>query len=441
MLGALVLVLVALSVPIGILARKPVDPLALLGVLVAALGLLIARRQPGNRIGLLLTGFGALLVFYEDAARYAVAEDDNVHHGTLPLGFPAVLIASELWSGLFLFPPLIILLFPDGTLPPRWRTVSRAYLALCSLIIAILLGSGAWQIQGIRIAVQSNGQLVDNSGPSGALGFVLLAAFSGRTGWFLGLVCHPSDPQLAAGDRRAPGPSSSGSWPGSVATVIGLAGTFLLQSITGLLGALDNAMLGIGIFSLPVCITFAISKYHLYDIDRIISRTLAYAVVTGVLVGLYAALVLLATRLLSFQAPVAVAASTLAAAALFNPLRHRVQLRVDRRFNRTRYDADQMVAAFAARLKDTVDLDSVRDDLAVAVHQALMPGRCLGMDQARQLSPLEGALGSRGVRRRRNGRSRRGDGNRPAGTGGRRRARGSDRGQRPNARRSRVPRA
>ena len=370
MLGALVLVLVALSVPIGILARKPVDPLALLGVLVAALGLLIARRQPGNRIGLLLTGFGALLVFYEDAARYSVA-DYNVHHGTLPLGFPAVLIASELWSGLFLLPPLIILLFPDGTLPPRWRTVSRAYLAVCSLIIAILLGSGAWQMQGTRIAVQSNGQLVGNPGPSGALGFVLLTAFLAVPVFWASFVTRQIlSWRRATGERRA---QLKWLMAGSVATVIGLAGTFLLQSFTGLLGALDNAMLGIGIFSLPVCITFAISKYHLYDIDRIISRTLAYAIVTGVLVGLYAALVLLATRLLSFQTPVAVAASTLVAAALFNPLRHRVQLRVDRRFNRTRYDADQTVAVFAARLKDTVDLDSVRDDLAVAVHQALMP--------------------------------------------------------------------
>jgi hypothetical protein len=152
----------------------------------------------------------------------------------------------------------------------------------------------------------------------------------------------------ATGERRA---QLKWLMAGSMATVIGLAGTFLLQSFTGLLGALDNAMLGLGIFSLPVCITFAISKYHLYDTDRIISRTLAYAIVTGVLAGLYAALVLLATRLLSFQTPVAVAASTLVAAALFNPLRHRVQL----------------------RLKDTVDLESVRDDLAVAVHQALVP--------------------------------------------------------------------
>jgi hypothetical protein len=104
-------------------------------------------------------------------------------------------------------------------------------------------------------------------------------------------------------------------------------------------------------------------KYRLFDIDRIISRTLAYAIVTGLLVGLYAGLVLLATRVLSLHSTVAVAAATLAAAALFNPVRKRVQLRVDRRFNRTRYDAEQTVAAFAARLKDQVDLASVRDDL------------------------------------------------------------------------------
>ena len=93
------------------------------------------------------------------------------------------------------------------------------------------------------------------------------------------------------------------------------------------------------------------------------------------LVVMYAGvgLVLLATQLLHVHTPVAVAASTLAAAALFNPLRLRVQHMVDRRFNRARYDADQTVAAYAARLKDAVDLDSVRDDLATAVQQALQP--------------------------------------------------------------------
>ena len=132
-------------------------------------------------------------------------------------------------------------------------------------------------------------------------------------------------------------------------------------------------MLVAGIAALPASMGVAILRYRLYDIDRIVSRTLAYAIVTGLLIGLYMGLVLLAIRVLSFHTPVAVAASTLAAAALFNPLRRRVQLRVDRRFNRARYDADQMVAAFAARLKDTVDLDSVRDDLAGVVHQALEP--------------------------------------------------------------------
>ena len=117
----------------------------------------------------------------------------------------------------------------------------------------------------------------------------------------------------------------------------------------------------------------AILRYRLYEIDRIVSRTLAYALVTGLLVGVYAGLVLLATHVLSVSSPVAVAASTLAAAALFNPLRRRVQRGVDRRFNRARYDADQTVAAFAGRLKDAVALDAVRDDLASVVHQALEP--------------------------------------------------------------------
>ena len=120
--------------------------------------------------------------------------------------------------------------------------------------------------------------------------------------------------------------------------------------------ALDSVATPVGVgVVLPAGLGVAILKYRLYAIDRIISRTLAYAIVTGLLVGLYAGLVLLATRVLSFHTPVAVAASTLAA-ALFNPLRRRIQLAVDRRFNRARYDADQTVAAFAARLKDAVEL-------------------------------------------------------------------------------------
>ena len=124
---------------------------------------------------------------------------------------------------------------------------------------------------------------------------------------------------------------------------------------------------------IPAAVGIAILKYRLYDIDRLISRTLGYAIVTGLLVGLYAGLVLLATQGLSITSPVAVAASTLAAAALFSPLRRRVQRMVDRRFNRVRYDADQTVAAFAARLRGAVDLDAVRSDLLTVVNTAVEP--------------------------------------------------------------------
>ena len=122
-----------------------------------------------------------------------------------------------------------------------------------------------------------------------------------------------------------------------------------------------------------VCIGVAVLKYHLYAIDRIVSRVISYAVITAVLAGVFAGLVLLATGVLPFKTPVAVAAATLAAAALFTPLRRRVQHVVDRRFNRARYDAQIIVAAFTARLRHSADFDAVQGDLVSAVHQAFQP--------------------------------------------------------------------
>ena len=139
-----------------------------------------------------------------------------------------------------------------------------------------------------------------------------------------------------------------------------------LSGAHGTLGVAGGIVGVAGLLALPVSMGVAIFKYRLFDIDRLISRTLAYAIVTGLLLGVYAGIVLLATHIVSITTPVA-------AAALFSPLRRRVQRVVDRRFNRARYDADTTVAAFAARLQDAVDLDSVRDDLAGVVHQALEP--------------------------------------------------------------------
>ena len=132
---------------------------------------------------------------------------------------------------------------------------------------------------------------------------------------------------------------------------------------------------------IPVCIGIAVLRTRLWDIGLVISRTLTYTVVTALLVGVYAGLVLLATRVLAFTTPVAVAASTLAAAAVFNPVRQRVQRAVDRRFNRARYDADQTVAALAARLRDAADPDAVHAHLLAAV-PGPGAGSRVGLDQA-----------------------------------------------------------
>ena len=162
---------------------------------------------------------------------------------------------------------------------------------------------------------------------------------------------------------------------GAVISVAGLAGIFAFGFTSSPVGITLQVVSFFASFALPVALSVGILKYRLYDIDRIISRTLSYTIVTGLLVGVYAGLVLLATQALPFSlsTPAAVAGSTLAVAALFNPMRRRVQRILDRRFNRARYDADKTVAALADRLKDAVDLDSVHDDLAGAVQWALEP--------------------------------------------------------------------
>jgi hypothetical protein len=147
-------------------------------------------------------------------------------------------------------------------------------------------------------------------------------------------------------------------------------------AVGGLIVATQSDTLGFMfafVVALPLGIGFGILKYRLYDIDRLISRTISYAVLTGLLIGVFAGLVLLTTRVLPFSSPVGVAAATLAAAALFSPLRSRLQRLVDRRFNRARYDAEATVAAFGARLRDAIDVESVLAELSSAASGSLEP--------------------------------------------------------------------
>ena len=286
-------------------------------------------------------------------------------HQGLPLAPAAVVLDTLQAPSLALFPP-VILLFPDGRLASRrWRRVLWAYAVLTAYVAAVAAAQGIAAVAGHDIHLGTNGNLTSTgqlggwlANPPAWLAVPVLASIAAIGLSFV--ARQVLSWRRAGGERR-----QQLKWLASGAAIA-------VSSI--LLGILIGSVVPLaGLAALPAAIGVAILRYRLYDIDRLISRTLAYAIVTGLLVGVYAGLVLLATQLLHVHTPVAVAASTLAAAALFNPLRLRVQHMVDRRFNRARYDADQTVAAFAARLKDAVDLDSVRDDLATVVQQAWSP--------------------------------------------------------------------
>jgi hypothetical protein len=333
----------------------------------------VAWRKPGNPLGWVILGLAAFGALSEDASFYTVA-DYRLRHGGLPLGWVA-LLAQPGWAPALVLLGLVFLLFPDGRPPsPRWRWVLWTYVGVGALWIAGAFALTVGAIIGHHTQVDPSGNLVvlDNTAQNAAwwnaittVASVLLAVC-----WLASLGAQMLSYRRSSGERR-----QQLKWllAGSA-----IGGTCLAISFTqsgtpsGTVRIVSFIVLA-GFLAIPLSIGVAILKYRLFDIDRVISRTLAYAIVTGLLVGVYAGLVLLATRVVSITTPVAVAAATLAAAALFSPLRRRVQRVVDRRFNRARYDADQMVAAFAARLQDAVDLDSVRDDLASAVQNALEP--------------------------------------------------------------------
>jgi hypothetical protein len=377
-LAGLILLLAAAVVPLALAALQGVLPNA--GQVVpflpiAAVGLVIARHRPRNPIGWLLLA-AAAGVLLTDAADLYVWLVYRLGH-RLPLGPLAVLLAFTQFT-LYMTLPVAILLFPDGTLPsPRWRWVLRAYLAVTGFLLVSVYAAVAGLIVAHDVRIDASGDLASLDSSAGRtawltpvhevifpvmVGFWLAFAARLLLSWRRGSIVRRQQLKwLLTGCAIA-----------LAAGVISIVSRLITHTPAAVQAAAD-LISDLGLAVLAVCVGMAILRYRLYDIDRIISRTLAYAVVTGLLVGLYAGLVLLATRVLSFHTPVAVAASTLAAAALFNPLRRRVQRAVDRRFNRARYDADQTVAAFAARLKDAVDLYSVRDDLAAVVDQALEP--------------------------------------------------------------------
>jgi hypothetical protein len=354
--------------------------LAVAVVLYAGTGHLLMVRRPGNAIGLLLALVGLLLALEMLTEQYPLYGLVTAP-GSLPaarlVGWFSVLVAV-LAVFLLLF---LVLLFPDGRLPSRrWRPVRTGFLVVMAASVVSQMQAGQYISGGLTDILDDSHASYPNP----------LGIFP-QHGWFAGFVAAVAIATFAAAlcavasvfvRRRGASPERRKqlAWLGYVGIVTAFWILLLAPGAAIDPGAHDSlgtvlwvVMILTPVVGIPVACVVAVLKYRLYDIDRLISRTVSYAIVTGMLVGMYAGLVLLSGAVLPRHDSVTVAGSTLVAAALFNPVRRRVQHRVDRRFNRSRYDAELMTAAFAARLQDATDLDAARADLTVTVDRALQP--------------------------------------------------------------------
>jgi hypothetical protein len=266
--------------------------------------------------------------------------------------------------------PLPILFFPDGKISRAWRWTLGAYIALVAFLLGHLTITDLGAFTEHTVRIDSSGELkqLGSSGNNDA-GFavVVLLFFAISASW---VVRQAVLYRRSKGDRR-----QQLKWllaGGSFAVFGFLLAITVGSGNSGVIASIARVGF-LGLIALPISIGIGILRYRLYDIDRLISRTLSYALLTGLLVGVFVGLVLLTTRVLPFSSPVGVAASTLAAAALFSPLRNRLQRLVDRRFNRARYDAEATVAAFGSRLRDAVDPETVLRELAAAAGSSLQP--------------------------------------------------------------------
>lgn len=348
--------LVAAAIAIGVARGERWN--AVFGFIPVALaftvvGALVAART-GNRLGWLFLVTGTLSAASLVLDNYAARGATTAPPGAAWTGWAFTLVLAPGGPLYFLTP----LLFPDGHPPsPRWRPVVWA------AVIGIVVETATSALSNVNFS-SNFPALRDPVTVVAPLSTAYNLATSVQPMVFvLGAIAMIVRFRRAGTEQR-----QQLKWfvyASAVAAVV----VFVAADVS------NNPLPAFEIVTplIPAAMGVAILRYRLYDIDRIISRTLSYAIVTGLLVGLYAGLVLLATEVLSITSPVAVAAATLAAAALFAPLRRRVQQVVDRRFNRVRYDADQTIAAFAARLRDAVDLDAVRSDLLVVVNTAVEP--------------------------------------------------------------------
>lgn len=327
----------------------------------AAVGTFVVIRRPGNRVGWLLiaVGLGFILGLVANDYPGATAQ---IHHSTRPLGTLAAWVASWIWP-LYAVPLLLLLLlYPTGKLPSaRWKPV--LWFGVASLILASALGAIR---RGPIGYIPMDNPYGFVSIPDPVAGAVRACAIAAMAAGVLSLVVRF---RTAHGEVRQQLKWFTYGAALAIALYVGAIFT-TWQSIVGVLGVAATACL-------PIFMGIAILRYRLYDIDVLINQTLVYGSLTIALGSLYVVGVVVLQAMLrdvtGQGSGLAVAISTLAIAALFQPLRRRIQGFIDRRFYRRKYDAARTLARFGERVRDDVDLEGLTSDMLGVVQETMEP--------------------------------------------------------------------
>jgi hypothetical protein len=325
------------------------------------LGSLIVTNLPGNRIGWVMVVAGAAWLVYVCGGAYAVL---SLEGGPFPFEHFAAWLGSWLGPLFYLGFPVILLIFPDGRLP-GWRRWLLPIFVI-PVIQMVTAAVALWDLSAAALvdAIEAGGEGVPEHAS-------LNSAFPNSL-----FLTVPAT--LSAVDRYRSGTPVERQqikWllVGAVALAIGLVASVAVDTVTENL-TLYAILLPVGMSLFPIAIGIAVFRYRLFEVDRFISRTVSYALVVGFLAAVFVAGVTWIPNALGLvDSPLLVAASTLAVAAIFNPLRRRTQVWVDRRFNRSHYDAERVMDSFAGSLQTRVDPDGVMDDLMGVVSEAMQP--------------------------------------------------------------------